>query len=65
MVWCDHHIQGCNYTGFRCDVHRNLLVQEVQREISMIRRGWILVCDGCDQEYGGLNVSDHVRWIRL
>lgn len=65
MVWCDHHIQGCDYTGYRCDVHRNLLELESRRQLDAIRAGIHCVCFVCDAVVVGTNLSDHFRWMKL
>lgn len=65
MVWCDHHIKGCDYTGFRCDVHFNLLYQETLRQIDSIRQGWLSICANCALVMEDGPISDHLRWIRL
>lgn len=65
MVWCDHHIQGCDYTGYRCDVHRNLLELESRRQIDAIRAGLNCVCAMCNAVVLGTNLSDHFRWMKL
>ena len=65
MVWCDHHIQGCDYTGFRCDIHRNLLELESRRQVDAIRAGIHCVCAVCAAVVDGTELSDHFRWIKL
>lgn len=65
MVWCDHHAQGCDYTGFRCDVHLNLLHLETVRESEAIRRNGLMFCDRCGAALDSWRVSDHFRWVRL
>lgn len=65
MVWCDHHAKGCDYTGFRCDIHFNLLHQETVRQIKSIEQGWLSLCDRCGKVINAGQVSDHLRWVRL
>lgn len=65
MVWCDHHVKGCDYTGFRCEVHFNLLFQETLRQIKSIKDGWLSICASCDTVVEAGIVADHLRWIRL
>lgn len=65
MVWCDHHIQGCDYWGYRCDVHRNLLELESRRQVDAIRSGLRCVCAKCNEVVVGEKLSDHFRWIRI
>ena len=64
-VWCDHHVQGCDYTGFRCDVHLNLLRLEVQRNVDAIHAGRECLCARCGERVAGTDISDHLRWVRL
>lgn len=64
-VWVDHHKQGCDYSGYRCDVHRNLLELETRREIEAIKAGQVVRCALCFIRVTGTNMSDHFRWIRL
>lgn len=65
LVWCDHHRKGCDYTGFRCDVHFNLLYLDTVRQMDAISKGWLSLCKKC----GGIIplgvLSDHLRWARL
>lgn len=65
MVWCDHHISGCDYWGYRCDVHRNLLELETRRQVDAIRAGIRCFCVRCGDKVSGSNISDHFRCIRL
>lgn len=65
MVWCDHHQQGCDYTGYRCDIHLNLLVQETMRQIKAIEQGWLSLCDTCGAVVESGVLPDHLRWARL
>lgn len=65
LVWCDHHQLGCDYTGFRCDVHLNLLHLETVREVESIRRNGLTLCDRCGARIEAGVVSDHFRWMRL
>lgn len=65
MVWCDHHVRGCNYTGYRCDIHFNLLYQETVRLMDRIDSGWLSLCDKCGSVLEAGDVSDHLRWVRL
>jgi len=65
MIWCDHHIQGCDYSGYRCNIHRNLLELESRRQIDAIRSGIKCVCAKCDEVVVGDHLSDHFRWIPL
>ncbi len=64
-VWVDHHKQGCDYNGYRCDVHRNLLELETRREVDAIKAGKKVRCAQCFEPVTGTNISDHFRWIRL
>lgn len=65
MVWCDHHKKGCDYTGYRCDIHFNLLYQETVRQMKAIDQGWLSLCDRCGKVVISGQVSDHLRWVRL
>ena len=65
MVWCDHHIQGCDYSGYRCHLHRNLLELESRRQVDAIKAGIKCVCAKCHSQVLGENLSDHFRWIKL
>lgn len=65
MVWCDHHVLGCDYTGYRCDIHRNLLELETRREVDRINRGQKYECFNCNTPIKGGALSDHFRYLRL
>ena len=65
MVWCDHHVLGCNYTGYRCDIHRNLLELETRREVDRINMGQKSECFHCGIRIKGGSLSDHFRYLRL
>ena len=65
LIWCDHHVQGCDYSGYRCDVHRNLLELESRRQVNAIKSGIRCVCAKCNSTVTGDSLSDHFRWIRL
>lgn len=65
LVWCDHHIQGCEYQGYRCEVHRNMLESETRKLIIALKSGQEYMCGTCEKKITGTNLSDHLKWIRL
>jgi hypothetical protein len=65
VVWCDHHKQGCDYSGYRCDVHRNLLALETRRLVEHLGRGGSAMCGRCGEDITGTEMGDHLRWIPL
>jgi hypothetical protein len=65
MVWCSHHIQGCDYSGYRCDIHKNMLALDWHRQIEAIRMGLARFCVNCNENVVGDELSDHFRWIPL
>lgn len=64
-VWTDHHAQGCDYSGFRCEQHRINLEEEVKRHLKQINSGIKLRCLRCGQTTPGGELSEHFRWVRL
>lgn len=65
MVWCDHHRRGCDYTGFRCDKHFQMLYAEAVSQMEKMQDSWLSLCATC---FGVVEVgvlSDHLRWVRL
>lgn len=66
MVWCDHHKKGCDYTGYRCDIHFNLLHQETVRQMRAVDTGWLSLCASCGKVIPpGRPISEYLRWVRL
>ena len=65
MVWSSHHIQGCEYSGYRCDIHKNMLILDWQRKIDAMRRGIVLRCLNCCESVNGYELSDHFRCLPL
>lgn len=65
MVWCDHHVKGCDYTGFRCEIHFNLLLLDTVRQMKSIADDWLSLCASCGQVVEAGILSDHLRWARL
>lgn len=65
MVWCDHHRKGCDYTGYRCDLHFNMLYRETLRMMQSIKSQWLSLCRTCGLMVEAGEVSDHLRWVRL
>lgn len=65
MIWCDHHQQDCPYTGYRCRIHLNILVLELQRELESMRRAWLNYCARCGETVKPGEIGDHLRWIPL
>lgn len=65
VVWCDHHSLGCDYSGFRCDIHRNMLLLETRRMVEHLRKGGEAMCGRCSEWIVGNNMEDHVRWMPL
>lgn len=69
MVWVSHHIRGCNYTGYRCAIHLNLLTREVLTEMQRLERslslGHGVVCLWCGDFVESSSREDHLRWFRL
>lgn len=64
-VWCDHHGLSCDYSGFRCDIHRNLLQREIQRQVDAVNAGLKLRCMNCNENLTGGTVTEHFRWVRI
>lgn len=64
-VWCDHHAQGCDYSGFRCDLHFNVLMLETHRLVERLRRDWDTFCANCGAVMSNPSVEAHTRGIRL
>lgn len=69
MIWCDHHFEGCDYTGFRCQIHLNLLVAETIRQLKWAERkeraGNRVICGKCKQTVRIGILSEHLRWVTL
>ena len=65
MVWCSHHMLGCDYSGYRCDIHKNMLASDWHRQLDAMRMGFILRCLSCKERLNGDELSDHFRWIPL
>lgn len=65
MLWTDHHKQGCPSFSYRCDIHWNLLLLELQRMLAAIRRGVWVTCGECGVLLTSHERSDYLRGIRL
>lgn len=69
MVWVSHHSIGCGYTGYRCDIHLNLLYREVVVETTRLSRaieeGRRVMCMWCQEIVEDTACEDHLRWFRL
>lgn len=65
MVWCDHHFCGCDYTGYRCRIHLNILVLETKRQLDAMRKAWLNYCARCKDIVQPGELEDHLRWIPL
>lgn len=65
MIWASHHVQGCEYTGFRCDVHFNLLHLETMRLSRSVASGALNFCARCGVRITSPLIADHLRWVRL
>lgn len=64
-VWCDHHGQGCDYSGFRCDVHTQFLREEIQDQVDAANAGFYVQCLSCGARMGGGLLSEHFRCVKL
>lgn len=67
MMWCDHTRLGCDYTGYRCDIHRNLMILETVRCIDLMKRNpeKVFICVECRQRITAGSLTDHLRWVRI
>lgn len=64
-IWTRHNVQGCDYSGFRCAIHYNILVLETQRMIRRIEHGWVMRCVRCGDRQMSVKLTDYLRGIRL
>lgn len=64
-IWCDHHTLGCDYSGFRCEIHRNMLTLAIRRMVDYLARGGSAICGRCGEVIVGNRIEDHYRWIPL
>ena len=65
MVWCDHHVLGCDYTGLRCEKHLTLLITETIRQVQEMHEAWLNFCARCCEPVEPGCVEDHLRWAKL
>lgn len=66
LVWVDHHRLGCDYTGYRCDIHLNLLMREAMVEMARVMRcGGVAFCVQCEKQKFVGALTDHVRSFRI
>lgn len=64
-VWCDHHAKDCPYVGYRCHIHRNMLLLETRRLVDHLRSGGTAICGRCHAEIVGTRMEDHIRVLPL
>lgn len=64
-IWVDHHRIACDYSGFRCEMHRNLLEREIKWQVDAVNSGMKLSCGNCQKQMVGGTVSEHFRWVKL
>lgn len=65
MVWSDHHVLGCPYTGYRCDMHFMLMLAQTRSGVAAMNSGVRMECSRCHARVTGGDISDHLRWIKL
>lgn len=65
LVWISHHRKGCNYTGYRCVIHRNLLILQTVRHCAPLRAGNTGYCGKCGAIVTDYRIEDHLRWVKL
>lgn len=64
-VWCDHHGLSCDYSGFRCELHRIFLEREIREQIDAVNAGYRVKCLRCGERITGGDLSAHFRYVKL
>lgn len=69
MIWVAHHALGCDATGFRCQIHLNLLKMEMAKIVQWIKfnesRDRLVACAVCRHYLDSGELSDYLRWAAL
>lgn len=65
VIWLDHHVVSCEYTGFRCELCLRLILEQTQNACQAIESGERLRCARCKEFFKSPVVSDHLRWSKI